>query len=379
MSLKDEFRRLSRFEPIRAVAKKKYTSKHFDIEPRIEMGYDEALHILKDIYSIKKSKCYWDEGQFTVRTSYEYELSIIIPFYKTQRFARKCIESVLQQKTSVKYEVLLVDDGSPDNCGKILDEYNSFSNVTVIHQKNQGLSAARNVAILASRGEYIMFIDSDDYVSDHAVDALMKAARSEGADIVEGAFTTTLSNGFPIKRHNRQYLASNNSNGMYGYAWGKVFKRTIFSQVCFPVGYVWEDTIIAGIIFKLAKKFVTLPNEVYFYRRNPHGLSRTAVHDTRGIDSLFVCLFILEAYEHFNWSFEAIKRGILWNLGQHLYVRIKYLEDKYQRAVFVIAAENIIKYGLIPEKPSDIFFENEIHQAFLNFQFERWKNAAQLI
>lgn len=101
-------------------------------------------------------------------------ISVIVPCYNVEEYLPKCIESILNQ-TYRNLEILLVDDGSPDNCGRICDEYAAKdSRIRIIHKKNGGLSDARNAALDVMTGEYVTFIDSDDYVSDDYVEYLYK-------------------------------------------------------------------------------------------------------------------------------------------------------------------------------------------------------------
>lgn len=103
-------------------------------------------------------------------------ISVIVPCYNVEEYLPKCIESILNQ-TYRNLEILLVDDGSPDNCGRICDEYAAKdSRIRIIHKKNGGLSDARNAALDVMTGEYVTFIDSDDYVSDDYVEYLYPLA-----------------------------------------------------------------------------------------------------------------------------------------------------------------------------------------------------------
>lgn len=111
-------------------------------------------------------------------------ISIIIPIYKVEKYLHKCIDSLLAQ-TYQNIELILVDDGSPDNCGKICDYYATIDHrVKVIHQQNAGVSAARNAGIDIARGEYIGFCDPDDYVSDNMYECMLKAAIRNDVDLV---------------------------------------------------------------------------------------------------------------------------------------------------------------------------------------------------
>ena len=110
-------------------------------------------------------------------------VSIIVPVYKVEKYLNKCVDSILDQSYQ-NIEVILVDDGSPDNSGKLCDEYVTNQRVKVIHQKNMGLSGARNTGIENSTGDYLMFIDSDDYIDKDMVKYLVKKSFETNTDIV---------------------------------------------------------------------------------------------------------------------------------------------------------------------------------------------------
>lgn len=103
------------------------------------------------------------------------KISVIVPVYKVEEYLEECIESLVNQ-TMKEIEIILVDDGSPDHCGAICDQYaQKYSNITVIHQKNGGLSCARNQGLSIAKGEYISFVDSDDYVKENMLETLYNA------------------------------------------------------------------------------------------------------------------------------------------------------------------------------------------------------------
>ena len=102
------------------------------------------------------------------------EISIIVPVYKVEEYLPQCIDSILAQ-TFTNFELLLVDDGSPDRCGEICEEYaGKDTRIRVFHQANAGLSYARNTGLMNARGRYVTFIDSDDYVGIHYIETLVK-------------------------------------------------------------------------------------------------------------------------------------------------------------------------------------------------------------
>ena len=113
----------------------------------------------------------------------EKKISVIVPVYKVEKFINRCIDSILNQSYT-DFELILVDDGSPDNCGKICDDYASKDKrIVVIHKENGGLSDARNAGIDAMKGQYVTFIDSDDYIHRETFSFLISLIEKENADI----------------------------------------------------------------------------------------------------------------------------------------------------------------------------------------------------
>lgn len=112
------------------------------------------------------------------------KVSVVIPVYKVEKYLRECVDSVLAQSCT-ELEVILVDDGSPDRCGQICDEYAAADKrVSVIHKQNGGLSDARNAGLKRASGKYVLFVDSDDMIANNAVEKLLAAAEKNDAQIV---------------------------------------------------------------------------------------------------------------------------------------------------------------------------------------------------
>lgn len=120
----------------------------------------------------------------------QLKLSIVVPIYNVEAYLKKCVDSLLNQDmSSSEYEIILVDDGSPDNCPAICDQYAAqFENVRVIHQKNAGLSAARNAGIAAAKGDYLMFVDSDDFIEPNVLGSLMAQIKRDNLDVLRYRF-----------------------------------------------------------------------------------------------------------------------------------------------------------------------------------------------
>ena len=259
----------------------------------LELSTEDAWEQVYRIAPRPEGSSYWERPDNGAPT---YDVSVIIPFYNTEAYAVQCIESVLSQKTAFRMEIILVDDGSPDGCGKIIDSYGERENVVVIHQENQGLSAARNTGISAARGEYLLFLDSDDYLADESIQCLMEAAREHCADMAEGAHLTVTVSGETISKYEKKPGVYRNSANMFGYAWGKVIKRSLFQNICFPVGYWYEDCIVANLLFPTAQTTVTISDIVSYYRQNPKGITASTVGNPKSIHALYVAENVLDTF-----------------------------------------------------------------------------------
>ena len=179
-------------------------------------------------------------------------ISVIVPVYKTEKYLHKCVDSITAQ-TYTDLEIILVDDGSPDDCGRICDEYaQKDSRIKVIHRANGGLSAARNSGLETAGGEYVSFIDSDDYIDPDYFEALTSCITG-GADMAICGFVKETENGEVFKIHGsgngenlplipEQALAEICRRRLFGFfAWGKLVRRDIALAHLFPEGRLFED------------------------------------------------------------------------------------------------------------------------------------------
>lgn len=324
-----------------------------------------------------KGAAFWSKDERPVWVDDCFDLSVIIPFYKTEQYAVECIRSVLSQDTSFRYETILIDDGSPDGCPAILDSYRDRPNTQVIHQSNSGVSAARNRGIRASRGRYILFFDSDDILCPGAIEALMSAAIGDRADIVEGSFRTMTKKGIVKRRYRREAKLGSRGEGMSGYVGGKVYRKELFAKVCFPEGYWFEDTIIASLLFPMASVTKTIEQDVFLYRTNPTGATFGSAADPKSIDSLYVTEAVIEACDEL--GLDIPKRSMLWQLGPYLYGRIHTLPKRDIQTAFLMAADAVERYALATDRQGGTFYERELCEAFIHRRYHRWKWASILM
>ena len=214
------------------------------------------------------------------------EISIIVPVYKAEAFLPACINSILSQTFS-DLEVILVDDGSPDNSGAICEEYAAKdSRVSVIHQDNQGQAAARNHAMTHAKGNWVCFVDSDDLIHPQMVELLHKAAVSSGAGIsmcrmleaveVPEDFCQTYGESFEVLPMDEATLVKLHDREAYpGWvACAKLIRREYVEQYPFTPGRVYEDNAVVCWWLKEAGKLASIPHPMYFYRGNPESTTK---------------------------------------------------------------------------------------------------------
>lgn len=212
------------------------------------------------------------------------KLSVVIPVYKVQYTLVECVESVLRQNIP-SMEIILVDDGSPDECPMICDRLASENEcITVIHKKNGGLSSARNAGIEIAKGEYITFVDSDDFLKDGTYQEILAILEEHKEyDILE----------FPLFKYynsRRQFILTFDNKTYdnaadywlkghaYGhsYAWNKFYKRHLFDEVRYPEGLVFEDVYTLPLLLNKAKCVATCDRGLYYYRANKNGITGQA-------------------------------------------------------------------------------------------------------
>lgn len=202
-------------------------------------------------------------------------ISVIIPVYKVEPYLRKCLDSVLNQ-TYTNLEVILVDDGSPDNCPAICDGYAARDpRVKVIHKENGGVASARNTGLAAASGEYIAFADPDDHVAPEWLRILHHELIFSHADICSCGFyygDPQLANWKKRGPQDKKILNSDEAirlliadDKLQNYLWNKLFRRHLWQGLTFPEGRRFEDVSIMWKLILASEKICLIPEALYFY------------------------------------------------------------------------------------------------------------------
>lgn len=206
-------------------------------------------------------------------------ITVICPVYGAERYIHRCVDSVIHQ-TFKEWNLVLIDDGSPDRCGDICDAYaEKDKRIRVIHQKNIGVSATRNRGLDEVHTEYFYFLDSDDYLPEYALQTLYTMAREEDADIVVGGHSRVEPDGYihcdsdnwPELKTTADIQLAILRNQIPNFSCAKLFKRKLWDGIRYPVGQVMEDLYTAPRVFYQAKKIAITKNSLYFYSHENKG------------------------------------------------------------------------------------------------------------
>ncbi len=234
-------------------------------------------------------------------------LSIVVPVYNVEKYLCRCIDSLLNQKIE-NYEIIIVDDESSDNSGKIADEYSSKYNfIKVIHQKNKGLSGARNTGLKIAQGKYLMFVDSDDFIKENCCSYLIGEMEKFNLDIGVADFCY-YENNIYIPNDNKPYHCNSVVDGLFFLkkslklkspmmVWKSIYKKSFLldNNLFFLEGYNHEDEHYTPLVYINAQRVKDIECIFYNYFINDKGISKK-VNDFRknSIDLIKICYILKE-------------------------------------------------------------------------------------
>ena len=255
------------------------------------------------------------------------KVSIIVPVYNVEDYLERCVKSIINQ-TYRNIEIILVDDGSTDKSGILCDELAKCDGrIQVFHKENGGLSDARNYGIDRAIGEYLLFVDSDDYIHPQMVEALYRAQSQTGADLVTCDYTRELDDiskihiedysSLDVKSFGRDEAMNNVSlNGIHVMAWNKLYKKKLFENIRYPKGRIHEDEWILHHLLWECEKVAVISEKLYFYTYR---------------DDSIIGQFSIRNIEDGRYAYED---------------RVQFVAEKSWDAVKQIVAENTCYYCL---------------------------------
>lgn len=232
---------------------------------------------------------FWHNNMQEIKNMREL-VSVVVPIYNVEKYICDCIESIINQ-TYIDLEIILSNDGSLDKCGEICEEYAAKdSRIKVMHFENRGLSEARNRGIRIATGKYITFVDSDDILDHNFIQTLVEVIKEYSADIVVAGYRTFTeriqikdASTFNGKKGDVEVLSEKHlydsqflkqETTCLTVAWGKLYIKTLFDNILYPISKLHEDTFTTYKLMYKAKKVVYLKKKLYFWRENLDSITR---------------------------------------------------------------------------------------------------------
>ena len=271
------------------------------------------------------------------------KISVVVPVYKVEKYLDKCVESILSQSFE-DFELILVDDGSPDNCPRMCDAWaEKDSRIKVIHKENGGLSNARNVGVAAAQAGYIAFVDSDDWVEQDFLKTLYEAALYYGADMVQCNYQTVPENGTiavtssgfviyekeDIKNTLLEEMSQNDVKHLYNSRWTKLYRADIAKEavkLCPETQAMGEDFLMNFAAVTMCCRIVILDSApLYDYRVNENSMTNSYSRRKR-----------IQEYDFWNTVYNIAKNAGCINLPD---VQAK-VQDAYATAIYECCVSN---------------------------------------
>ncbi len=257
----------------------------------------------------------------------EAKITVVVPIYNVEKYLLRCVDSITNQ-THKNLEIILVDDGSPDNCGKICDELAlKDSRIIVIHKPNGGLSDARNAGINIATGDYIGFVDSDDFIHPDMFKDLCERLEKNQADIAQCSFQRVTDDEYksPGDATNEKILTNIDTLKLlftpyrvdFVVAWDKLYRKDLFKSIRYPKSKIHEDEFTSYKLFYEAKKIVAIEKKYYYYYQSPNSIMRSTINEKK--------LHYAEAMEE----------------------RIKFFEEKQMPDFYTLSLKNYAQWLLL--------------------------------
>lgn len=335
---------------------------------RTKLSYKKALKNIKEVYDFNIENYAALKG-LPLGKENLVDVSFIVPVYNVEKYLERCVRSILNQKTSVKYEIICVNDGSTDKSLEILEKLQretELGKFKIISQKNAGSSAARNTGIVNAKGKYLAFVDSDDFIDADYIEILWKKQIQTPADLIQCSYKSIDENGNLISI---ETLTEN----WIGFAWSGIWKRSLFEKISFPYGFWYEDMIVTFLFPKICRSRAVVNGTFYNYV-----IRKSSISHLRGIKTLdqLSLPFLI-----FNYSKEILNlkddiflyKRLLHELSKMLWNRTKGLSYKVRKSAFVVASTLLRNY--IPDNIFEADFsssEIRVQKAFSVYSFIKW-------
>lgn len=319
-------------------------------------------------------------------------ISVIVPVYKVEKELGRCVDSLLNQ-TYKNLEIILVDDGSPDKCPEMCDSYaKQDGRIVVIHKENGGLSDARNAGLKIVKGEYIAFVDSDDWVETDFIETLYQNAKKENADISIVGYTLVWESGKTREfGSDKDYIVLNQEqairellkqNKFQCMVCQKLYKTFIFDDVQFPIGKLYEDVAISLPTFIKANKVVVSGVSKYNYFQR----STSIVNSKFNKDKLYFlecCRYIIDYSNKNSKIYDEEAHTFYLRALMMLTLQVYKMDDSENQGIQDYLEKEIRKQKAYIWKNSYLDLRKRIVLTLISFHFPRkilvdlWKKRVE--
>lgn len=265
------------------------------------------------------------------------EISVIVPVYKVEKYIQKCVDSILAQTFS-DFEVILVDDGSPDICGDICDDYaKKDERIKVIHKENGGLSDARNAGMKLVNGNYVIFIDSDDYIEKDMFEYMYNNIQQNDADMATCGIYEVYSDRIESQKQEKDFACTGEEafrcilrgHTIRGEIWNKLIKKECVKDLEFPKGRIYEDIFYTVDLMQRVKKVAVGTEPKYYYLHREDSITGKAYRPQ-----------LFDIIEGYTKNYQVVKRVFpslereaecLWIWSRFIVLDKMLLEDDYKK------------------------------------------------
>lgn len=317
-------------------------------------------------------------------------ISVIVPVYNVEKYLGRCLDSIIAQSYN-NLEIILVDDGTRDNSDKICDEYaQKDSRIKVLHTENGGLSAARNRGLKIITGDYVAFVDSDDYIAENMIEKLFDAIKSNNADI-------SICNPIHIFDDNKaEFDNTNKESVIYSpieaikemwyqtsflpSAWAKLFNAELFKETKYTEGIIFEDIDIMHEVFIKANKIAYLPQGLYAYIHRENSIT-TQKFSEKDFYILNICRKITDFAKEYGEGLEeaALAYSVTGNMRVYLSTprEEKYSDIISQTESYITEKGKIVLKDTHLRKKAKLglrlYYFNKSLFRFIHSKINRWK------
>lgn len=349
---------------------------------KCKMSKQKAEDIIREVYDLEGKEFDFMGGQVAELQPNQIDLSFIVPVYNSEKFIERCVTSLCSQRTNATFECICVNDGSTDNSLCLLHKLQKKypDKLIVVSQENKGISATRNKGLEMARGEYVGFIDNDDYVSDNYIETLWNCKKQTNADLIQTGHKYVDANGICFGEDTSSNVFIENDHHeimryLKGYLWSGIIRKSLFKDVRLPLGFWYEDMITCMLLFRLCTSYSFISD--CLYNKTEHGTNASKLlwgrKSYKCIDQYYLMFHFAEyGCRHFSLPKDDILFTLLQNELYFLWNRTNGIAKRHRKALFVLTANQLDEYRP-KEYHYQTSFQKMIDADFLRRNYWKWE------